>query len=164
MHFLNGWSFPNTFLRSLSNQMMFHNLQHQLWLSGCFCLFVFRAAPTAYGSSWARSWTGAAATRLYQSPQPCRILNPLSKARDQTPILMGKKKSHCIHYINRYIFQGEFQGNIKGSQQCLQVATGSESFKVRKRGGIRCMVLWWKHALRVKIKPTFILSVKEQGV
>ena len=68
-----------------------------------FCLFM--AAPTAYGSSQARSWiveselqlpayTAAAATwdlscicDLCCSLWQCQIFNPLSEARDQTFIL-----------------------------------------------------------------------------
>ena len=55
----------------------------------------------AYGSSWARVWTGAAITDLHPSHTKAEphlwpmlqlsamwILNPLSKARDQTFILM----------------------------------------------------------------------------
>ena len=44
------------------------------------------ATPVAYGSSQARSQIGAAG----EAPQPwqCQILDPLSKARHQTHILM----------------------------------------------------------------------------
>ena len=64
--------------------------------------FLFTAAPAAYGSSQAGSPTGAAAEasatataildpshicNLHHSLQQCQILNPLSKARDQTHIL-----------------------------------------------------------------------------
>ena len=65
------------------------------------CLFVpFRAAPAAYGSSWAGvkselqlpAYTTATAMLdpghtfdLCCSLWPCQILNPLSEARDQTP-------------------------------------------------------------------------------
>ena len=69
------------------------------------CLFVrfclFRAAPRAYGGSQARGRIGpvapvyATATQdpsricaLHHSSWPCRILNPLSGAKDQTHILM----------------------------------------------------------------------------
>ena len=54
-----------------------------------FCLF--RAAPIAYGNSQARGWIGAAAASLCHSHSHARselwqywMLNPLSKARDQT--------------------------------------------------------------------------------
>ena len=67
-----------------------------------FCLFAFaRAAPAAYGGSQVRGLIGAVATSLCLShsnrgselcprptPQQCRILNPLSEARDQTRNLM----------------------------------------------------------------------------
>ena len=67
-----------------------------------FCLFAFsRAAPMAYGGSQARGLIGAVATSLHQShrntgsvcnlhhsSQQRQILNPLSKARDQTRNLM----------------------------------------------------------------------------
>ena len=69
------------------------------------CVF-FRAAPTAYGDSQARGWIRAvdAGVRhshsnmeskpclwpsdLHHSSQQCRILNPLSRARDWTHVLM----------------------------------------------------------------------------
>ena len=52
-----------------------------------FVLFffgLFRATPTAYGSSQARGQIRAAAVSLYHSSWQCQILNPLSQARDQT--------------------------------------------------------------------------------
>ena len=57
-----------------------------------YCLFAFsRAAPAAYGDPQAMGLIGATATRdlscicnLHHSSRQCRILNPLSKARDQT--------------------------------------------------------------------------------
>ena len=67
-----------------------------------FCLF--RAVPTAYGGSQGRDQIGAAATDLChshsnmgselhlqptRSSQQRRILNPLSKARDRTCVLMN---------------------------------------------------------------------------
>ena len=67
----------------------------------------FRAAPVAYGSSQARGHIGAIATGLHHShsntgfelhlrPTPQlrqrQILNPLSKARDQTHILMETRQ------------------------------------------------------------------------
>ena len=69
----------------------------------CFCLF--RAKPSAYGSSQARGWVGATATAvglhhstatwhpsricdLQHSSWQCQILNPLSEARDWTCILV----------------------------------------------------------------------------
>ena len=65
-----------------------------IWVEICFffvCLFVFRASPTAYGSSQAKGQNGAAAT---PQPQQCQILNQLSKARDQTGILMVTCQVH----------------------------------------------------------------------
>ena len=54
-----------------------------------FCLFVFfRATPAAYGGSQARGPIGTVAADLYHSSQQHQILNRLSKARDQTCILM----------------------------------------------------------------------------
>ena len=76
----------------------------------CFvCFFLFRAIPTAYGSSQARGWTRATAASLH-TPQPqqpqdpsqaCKlhhssrqhqIPDPLNKARDQTRILVDSSR------------------------------------------------------------------------
>ena len=50
--------------------------------------FVFlpfsKAASEAYGGSQARGLIGVVAVGLPQSHSNCQILNPLSKARDQT--------------------------------------------------------------------------------
>ena len=51
-----------------------------------FCLF--RATPTAYGSSQARGLIRAVAASLHHSSPQRRIFNPLSEARDRTLILM----------------------------------------------------------------------------
>ena len=62
--------------------------------------FFLRAAPTAHRGSQARGWIGAytRATATWDwscfcnphhSSQQCQILNPLSKARDQTRNLMA---------------------------------------------------------------------------
>ena len=68
-----------------------------------FCFLLFRAAPTAHGGSQARggmgpvagAYTTATATpdqsracSLHHSSWQCRMLNPLSEARDQTHNLM----------------------------------------------------------------------------
>ena len=69
-----------------------------------FFFWLFRATPVAYGNYQARGQNGAVAARLHYSHsnvesklhlQPTsqlspqhQILNPLSKARDQNPILM----------------------------------------------------------------------------
>ena len=91
--------------------MMWHKGFFFFWF--CFfvsfvCLFVFRATPAAYGNSHARGQIRAAATTLHptatseprsephlsqvcvlhHSSQQHWILNPLSKARDQTQTLM----------------------------------------------------------------------------
>ena len=60
----------------------------------CFVFCVFRAAHVAYGGSQARGQmeTVAAGQR---SPQ-CRILNPLSEARDRTCILMDSSQVHVL--------------------------------------------------------------------
>ena len=74
--------------------------------SFCFLLcFAFRAIPALYGSSQARGHTGAAAAGLCHSPAmqdpnhisnlhslwQCHILNPLSKTRDWTRVLMDNR-------------------------------------------------------------------------
>ena len=53
-------------------------------------LFVclFRAAPEAHGSSQARGQIEAVAAGLHHSLLQHGILNPLSEARDGTPVLM----------------------------------------------------------------------------
>ena len=50
--------------------------------------FFLRAAPVAYGSSQTRGRIGAAAPGLHQQPQQHRIWDPMSKAKDQTHILV----------------------------------------------------------------------------
>ena len=70
-----------------------------------FCLF--RAAPTAYGSSQARGRIGATAAAtatatpdqshvftLHHGSQQRRFLNPLTKARDQTLVLKDASQVH----------------------------------------------------------------------
>ena len=52
-----------------------------------YFIYLFRAASVAHGGSQARGWIGAAATSLNHSSLQRRILNPLSKAGDQTCIL-----------------------------------------------------------------------------
>ena len=58
-----------------------------LWVF--FFLFLFRATPTTHRSSQARDWIGATAAGLIYSSRQYHILNPLSRARDQTCILEG---------------------------------------------------------------------------
>ena len=72
---------------------------------------LFRAVPVACGSSQARgrmelqllAYTTATATQdpscicdLYHSSQQCQIPDPLSKARDQTQILMDPSQIHFL--------------------------------------------------------------------
>ena len=44
---------------------------------------LFRVAPAAYESSWARGGIAALSADLHRSSQPHRILNPLTEAKDQ---------------------------------------------------------------------------------
>ena len=97
---------------------VFIYLFHPFFFLFCFCFcFVFpcKAIPAAYGSSQARGQIGAAATCLRYShsnvgSKPCLqptpqhhssqqhwILNPLSRARDQTCILMDTTWVCCHH-------------------------------------------------------------------
>ena len=63
--------------------------QRNMGFCFCFCLFDFsRAVPTAYGGTQAKGLIGAAAAGLHHSSRQRQILNPLSKARDQTCNLM----------------------------------------------------------------------------
>ena len=71
----------------------------------CFVLFCFRAAPRAYGSSQSikaeselqvQAYATATAMpdlshicNLHPNSQQCQILNPLSRARYRTFVLMG---------------------------------------------------------------------------
>ena len=59
-----------------------------------FIFPLFRATPTAYGGSQARSQVGAIAAGLHHSSGPCLILNPLSKTRDRTHILTDTSWIH----------------------------------------------------------------------
>ena len=74
-----------------------------------FCFGLFRATPAAYGSSQARGLIGTTAASLHHShsmwdlsrvcdlhhsSQQRQILNPLSKARGQTLILMDTGQDH----------------------------------------------------------------------
>ena len=60
----------------------------QLFFFLLLLFFVFlpflELLPVAYGGSQARGLTGAIATGLQHSSRQHRILNPMSKARDQT--------------------------------------------------------------------------------
>ena len=68
-----------------------------------FSVLLFWATPVAYGSSQARGWIAGlhhshsnmgSEPRLHHSSQQCRILNPLSGARDQTHILRDSSQVH----------------------------------------------------------------------
>ena len=53
-----------------------------------FVVCLLRAVPAAYGGSQATGLIGNVAVGLHHSSQQCRILNPLSEARDLTHNLM----------------------------------------------------------------------------
>ena len=59
--------------------------------------FLFRATPVAYGGSQARGLIGATTAGLHHSSQQCQILNPLSKARNQTCNLMVPSQIHFCY-------------------------------------------------------------------
>ena len=85
---------------------------------------LFRAPPTPYGSSQARGQIRAMAAGLSHSNsgselrlQPtwqCQIPNPLSKARDQTRVLMDTNRVVSTtprwEFLNTFILWGE--GNL----------------------------------------------------
>ena len=60
-----------------------------------FFFLLIRTTPTAYGDSQARSLLRATAASLCHSSQECRILKPLSEARDWTCNLLVPS---CIHF------------------------------------------------------------------
>ena len=61
-----------------------------------FAFFFFRATPMVYGSFQARSPIRAAASGLHHSSQQCQVLNPLSRARNGTHILMDTSWVHNL--------------------------------------------------------------------
>ena len=63
-------------------------LMSKVRLRSFFFSAFFRAAPAAYGISQSRGRIRAAAAGLHHSSRQHQILNPLSKARDRTCILM----------------------------------------------------------------------------
>ena len=75
-----------------------NSYNREVFLFVCLCLLAFsRAAPAAYGDSQARGLIRATATATPDPSRICdphhsswqhQILNPLSKARDQTCLLM----------------------------------------------------------------------------
>ena len=116
------------------------------------CLFVylfiyclFRAVSTAYGSSQARGWIGAAAAGLCQShsntgsepllwPTPQLkqhwILSPLNKARDRTHVLMDTSWV-CNHWATT------------GTPAVILLQTTSQC----PWGRIPCSPISWAHTL-----------------
>ena len=77
------------------------SMQVALFFFCLFCLFAFSvAAPMAYEGSQARGLIGAVATAtwdlsrvcdVHHSSRQCRILNPLSKARDRKFVLVDAR-------------------------------------------------------------------------
>ena len=57
-----------------------------------FTCVLFKAASVAYGASQARGQIGAAAASLHRSSRQHQTLNPLSKARDRTRVLMDASR------------------------------------------------------------------------
>ena len=104
-------------LRTLKPDLSFWHFSSHLF----FCLFLFMAAPTAYGNSQASGLIGAAAAslhhshtmpdpshmcNLHHSSQQCQILNPLSRARDQTCLLMDTIWFHyCWATMGTHLLQ-----------------------------------------------------------
>ena len=93
----------NTYIADFTAGSYLHTiLSNRIYFFFFFCLFAFSwAAPTAHGGSQARGLIGTVATATQDlsriSSQQCRIPNPLSKARDQTCIIMdtGRICFHC---------------------------------------------------------------------
>ena len=100
------WDFSTFYFEIIPNlQKSYKNSTKNNFLCVFVCLFCFSmAAPTAYRSSQARGWAGlqllayttATATwdpshvcDLRHSSWQCRIVNPLSEARDGTHIPMN---------------------------------------------------------------------------
>ena len=84
-----------------------------------YYLLFSRAIPLAYGSSQARGRIRATATatpdlgcvcKLHHSSRQCQILNPLSKSRDRTCVLVNPSHTrlHCSRTgkIDLYIWSG----------------------------------------------------------
>ena len=68
-----------------------------LFLILFFYFLLFKAAPIAYASSQARGQIRAIAPGLHHSTQQRQISEPLSKAREQTHILMDMSWI-CFHW------------------------------------------------------------------
>ena len=97
---------------------------HKQKHSFCFCFFFLRAAPAAYGGSQARGrlelqprayttatamWDPSHIFDLHHSSGQHRILNPLSKARDQPhgswsdSFLLHHNRNSMKHHFSRYV-------------------------------------------------------------
>ena len=83
-----------SWVRHSTSQKRKQSFLHRTYRTLCsiyFCLWFvwfFRATPAAYGSFQARGPIRATATSLHHSSRQRWILNPLSKARDQTCFLV----------------------------------------------------------------------------
>ena len=83
-------------------------------------MLLFRAAPSAYESSQARDRIRATDGSLHHSSQQHQITDPLSKARDQTCILMGPSQICFLYATTRtsfMIFMERSFFYLKHSQQ-----------------------------------------------
>ena len=91
------WPTPQLWQHQILNPLCHSNSSLSCFVFYC----LFWAVPKAYGSSQARGSIGAAASGLHHSrsnarsephlwpiPRQCRILNPLSEARDWTHVLV----------------------------------------------------------------------------
>ena len=110
---MNRWVRDKRLNTSKSCSIIFALLAFQNYYYYYYLLLFCRAAPMAYGNFQARSQIGAVAAGLRHShshanstpvpsqvwdlhygSQQCWILNPLSKARDRTRILMDTSLDH----------------------------------------------------------------------
>ena len=86
---------------SLKNLKRRELYNFQLWEYASFFFLsffsFFRAAPMACGGSQARDLIGVVAASPHHSSQQRQILNPLSKARDQT---------HNLGFVNHWATMG----------------------------------------------------------
>ena len=95
-----GTDVENSYKKYLINHSKGETLKY--WQSGnqvffgggaCFLGFLlFRAWPAAYEGSQARGWIGTIAASLHYSSWQRQILNPLSRVRDQTHILINTSR------------------------------------------------------------------------
>ena len=97
------------FFISLRKPIKYDHISFLILFFFFFSFFLFRATPMAYGSSQVRGLIGATAAgcttatamwdpsqvcNQHHSSQQCQIPDPLSKARDQTHILMDPRQIH----------------------------------------------------------------------